>query len=522
MTTNSVSNEIALTHKLEQATIYEDRVDVVRTASVTLTAGAHALRFRLLSPLIDEDRLVARLEGPGHVDDVVVVRHVVDDGLDEIKKRREQRGRDRQRLRVELQAAQDDVDLAQHELRSAEQCLSWWSTANARRLGRGLASNAPADQDAAFAGFQTNLLHAADVANAAAAQLARVQESLKQVDLDDARPEPTRKRRVCDVIVRASSTGGDHKVVLTTVLPCAAWRPTHEARLLREAGGPRVRFLTHGAVWNRTGEAWTGVKLVLSTARPALGAELPPLSPDRLSLRQKSAEERKTIVVEQRIEAVPDSATKGGAPGVDDGGEARVFSVPACDIPDDGRPHQVELASFEAPCAVAKVAVPEKAPQVFLRASFVNAGRGPILAGPVTLVDNGAWTGTGDVLYTGAGEDMDLSFGSDDRFAVRLNKRCIVEKKTLGKDLEHWLQEVTLTSTATTAEQVLLLLRLPVSELAQVKVLQSPQHGTEGELKLDAHGLARVTTTIEPGRDRRVAAAFLYETTGDVRIPSPW
>ncbi|MDP2344788.1 MAG: DUF4139 domain-containing protein [Deltaproteobacteria bacterium] len=518
----NTTNEIELTHKLEQATIYEDRVDVVRTASVTLSAGAHALRFRLLSPLVDEDRLVARLEGPGHVDDVVVVRYVVDDGLDEIKNRREQRGRARQRLRTELQLAQDDADLSQHELRATEQSLSLWSVANARRLGRGLASNAPADQDAALAAFQTRLLQAADVANAAHAQLARLQESLKQIDLEDARPEPTRKRRVCDVIVRASSTGGDHKVVLTTVLPCAAWRPTHEARLLREGTSQRVRFVTHAAVWNRTGEAWTGVKLVLSTARPALGAELPPLSADRLSLRQKTAEERKTIVVEHRVEAIPDSATKGGAPGVDDGGEARVFSVPACDIPDDGRPHQVELASFEAPAATAKVAVPEKAPQVFLRASFVNAGRGPILAGPVTLVDNGAWTGTGDVLYTGAGEDLDLSFGSDDRFAVRMNKRCIIEKKTLGKDIEHWLQEVTLTSTATTSEQVLVLLRLPVSEVAQVKVLQSPQHGTEGELKLDAHGLARVTTTIEPGRERRIATAFSFDTSGDVRMPPPW
>ena len=79
-----------------------------------------------------------------------------------------------------------------------------------------------------------------------------------------------------------------------------------------------------------------------------------------------------------------------------------------------------------------------------------------------------------------------------------------------------------MTSTATTTEQVLVLLRLPVSELAQVKVLQSPQHGTEGELKLDSHGLARVTTTIEPGRERRVAAAFSYDTTGDVRMPPPW
>lgn len=518
---------IHLTHTIDQITIYEDRADVVRTANVTLPAGAHEMRFSLLSPLIDEDRIVARLEGPGHVDDVVVVRTVVDDGLDAIQARRAQRGRDRDRLRVEQQKAEDDLNLATHELRSTEQCLAWWSSANARRLGRGLhgaGAAAAAEQDAAFAGFQQKLLQGADEVSVAYAQLTRITEQLQKIELDDQRPEPTRNRRVCDVVVRASSTGGDCKVVLSTVLPCAAWRPTHEARLLRSSKHeqPRIRFFTHGAVWNRTGEAWKNARLVLSTARPALGAELPPLSEDRLQLRQKSAEERKTIVVEHRIEALPPSATQGGAPGVDDGGEARVFSVPSCDIPDDGRPHQVELASFEAPCAVANVAIPQKAPQVFLRASFANAGRGPILAGPVTLVDNGAWTGTGDVLFTGAGEDLDLSFGSDDRFSVHMNKRSIIDKKLVGKDVEHWLQEVTLTSTATTTEQVLVLLRFPVSELAQVKVLQSPQHGTEGEIKLDAHGLGRVITTIEPGRERRIAAAFSFDTSGDVRMPAPW
>ncbi len=513
-----------LDHRLEQVTIYEDRADVVRTAAITLTSGAHPLRFTALSPLIDEDRLVARLEGPGHIDDVVIVRKVVDDGLDEIQARRAQRSRERQALQAELQRAQDDVDLSLHELRATEQCLQWWASANARRLGKGEGGDdVDTGLDAGFADFQKKLVQAADVVDAAHAGLSCVQEALKQIDVEDARPEPTRKRRVCDVIVRASSTGGECRVVLSTVLPCAAWRPTHEARLLRsEAKATSVRFLTHAAVWNRTGEDWKNAKLVLSTARPALGAELPPLSEDRLHLRQKSAEERRTIVVEHRTEAVPPSATQGGAPGVDDGGEARVFSVAAADIPDDGRPHLVELASFEAPCTLAHVAIPEKAAQVFVRASFVNSGRGPILAGPVNLVDQGAWTGTGDVLYTGAGDDLDLSFGSDDRFAASINKRCIVEKKTLGKDIEHWLQEVTVTSTSTTPQQVLVLLRLPVSELAQVKVLQSPQHGTEGELKLDSHGLARVTTTIEPGRERRIAAAFAFDTSGDVRLPPPW
>ncbi len=532
---------IDLDHTISQVTVYEDRADVVRVAVVDLPAGAHALRFVALSPLIDEARLVARFEGGagvGHVDDVVVVRRVVDDGLDDILRRREARGRVRDQINSERRAATDDVDHSVHAQGIVERALALWTRAEGRRLGRG---DDGANVDDALQKFRLQLHQAAEAVATAQARLARLDERLRKIQLDDDRKEPSRQRRVCDVIVRVSSTGGSARVVLTTIVPCAAWRPTHEARLLRSHSGASaasgdaasraqgqpaaagtVRFLTHGAVWNRTGEHWRGARLVLSTARPALGAELPPLSEDRLRLRQKTAEERKTIVVEQRTERVPPSATQGGAPGVDDGGEARVFSVVGADIPDDGRPHAVALASFEAPCALDLVAVPERATQVFLRASFKNSGRGPILAGPVTLVDDGAWVGTGDVLFTGAGDDLDLSFGSDDRLATSITRRLHTEKKLVGKNIEHWIREVTLTSTAPTTLSVLVLLRLPVSELAQVKVLQSPHHGTEGEVKVDSHGLARVVAVVEPGKERRVGLAWSYETSGDVQLPPPW
>jgi hypothetical protein len=73
-----------------------------------------------------------------------------------------------------------------------------------------------------------------------------------------------------------------------------------------------------------------------------------------------------------------------------------------------------------------------------------------------------------------------------------------------------------------TKEDVQVIVRQPVSELARVVVVSSPQHGTEPGARPDAHGLVRVRATVQPGRDRVVAIAFTFETSGDVHIPPPW
>jgi uncharacterized protein (TIGR02231 family) len=507
-------------------TVYEDRAEVTRRARVQLPGGAAEVLLPGLSPLIDEARLIARFDGVGdeaQIDDVVVQRRVVVDGGDAIEARRRERAAARaalERAHAPLVAA---VALAEQQRAKVEALAKAAAVARARRAGRG-------DVDVAAAAAEHERLR--EALERADAQLleARAAVAHSEVRLAATQATPVdaghRSRPVCDVTLRVSSRGPvDVEVIVATVLPCAAWRPSHEAGLHRDgddATAGVVRFVGHGAVWNRTGEDWTDAALTLSTARPSQGARLPDLGEDRLRLRPKTAEEKKTIVVEHRTEAVPKSAVSGGAPGVDDGGEVRAFMVERATIPDDGRPHRVELFRFEAPAAVARVAVPEKSELVYVRASFKNAGRAPILAGPVALSDRGAFIGTGDLLYCGVGDDLDVAFGSDDGLRVEYSRSRVEEKKLIGKNVQHWVQEATITSTRATSTTTQLVLRLPVSELAQVKVLHSAAHSTVPEPKPDTHGLVRLPVTVEGGHDKRVAVAFTFDVSGDVRLPDPW
>jgi uncharacterized protein (TIGR02231 family) len=512
-------------------TVYEDRADVVRVADIVLPDSACAVRLSGLSPLIDEARVVARIERPdgtrhegARVDDVVVVRRVIGADHDALQRRRQAQQEARDRLVAQKRTADDELQVCAAAAEDAWEALRIAQDAVARKLGRG---GDAGSLETSLATLLQTVRDADERLVAARAQVARI--ALAEKALAAPVRAPGRTRRVSDVVVQlgTAGVGGDRaaRLVVSTVVPCAAWRPSHEARLVRQrdrrdAGD--VTFVTHGSVWNRTGEDWRDARIVLSTARPSQGAYLPPLSEDRLQLRTKSAEERRVVVVEHRNEAVPASVTRGGAPGVDDGGEVRVFAVASATIPDDGRPHLLPLSTFTAPCALARVCVPERSSLVFLRASLKNGGRAPILAGPVTLLVDGGWVGTGDVLYTGQGEELDLSFGSDDRFVVRFEKTAVTEQRLVGRDVRHFIQRATLTSTANTNEDVVVLLRTPVSELAQVTVVPSAQHSTECDERPDAHGMVRARVTVVPGAERVVAWAFAFDTAGEVQLPAPW
>lgn len=530
-----MSDAIELSARPARVTVFEDRADVVREVEVDLPAGSALLLLPGLPAVISDEHVVARLEplaqdaAPAHVNDLRVDRRVVG-GDDDVAARAAVLRAGLVALDDEVRAAEEDARRAQADRAAIDIALRRWVEQLARAAGHG-----GGDVDTWQKGVRSFEQTLADCdARRARTRAALVEARRRRARALDtpARPaRPSGERLVAELRLRVSSPrGGRHRLVVSTLVPCAAWRPTHEATLLRAAGNPggpgdRVHFVTAAAVWNRTGERWDDVELVLSTARPSAGAELPPLRPDRLTLRQKTAEERRSIVVAHRDEGVPKGATQGAAPGVDDGGEARVFRAAHVDVADDGRPHRVELSSFEAPCGVERVAFPELASQVFLRASLKNAGPTPILAGPVTLVVGGAWVGTGDVLYVGRGESFDLSFGSDDRFLVRTRRRRAEEKKLVGKDVVHFIREATLSHTGTSTERVLVHLRLPVSEVKQLQVLPSPQHSTidvSAEAKPDEHGIVRVPVELAPNVEKKIVLAFSFDTSGDVRIPDPW
>lgn len=523
-----------------RVTAYEDRAEVVREAQVELLGGRETLLLEGLTPLVSQDRVVAtlrRLEDPAetttqaetvtNIDDVRVEHRWIETRGDEV-------GLDRELENAAwLKDVEDRARQAHKNLRAAEeavarlleqrQALASMVTRYGTEIGGVLTRGLPVKAGALEEGLKAFEAAAAPLGPELAKARADADQALRRVESLEIlviRNQNREMRYISEVWLTVSGEPGPARLTVSTVIPCGLWRPSHEAHLARDG---EVDWSTHATVWQKTGEDWNDVELTLSTARPSAGAKLPSLKPDVLRLREKTKEEKKKIHVEHRHEEVPRADLAGAAPGVYDGGVARELRPAGrVTIPSDGRPHRVAVGSFTSAARVEKVAIPELSPHVFHRATLHNRGGAPLLAGPVTLISKGSWVGIGDLSYVADGEEFDLSLGSDDLFTVGLRRRRIEEERKLLKDRVHFVTEVDIAYSGVGEEEVAVLLRLPKSELGQLRVVASEAYCDPWPVPSDEHGLVRVPVRPRAGALKTVKLGFHFETSGDVVVPDPW
>ncbi|NBM18238.1 DUF4139 domain-containing protein [Streptomyces sp. GC420] len=364
-------------------------------------------------------------------------------------------------------------------------------------------------------------------------ELAEVHRALEQTET-----EPERLTAVLEVVVEADRPGPAELRVIHLV-PCALWRPAYRATLAPD--GRSVRLETDAFVWQRTGEDWDGVRLSLSTARPTIAASPPSLTEDALVLRDRSAEERRTVEVDLREEEIrtvgaESPGAAGGAvsaelPGLQDGGEVRVMAAPApVRVVSDGRPHRVALSAFTAGCRAGLACSPELSPLVAHVARFANEAGHVLLAGPVDLVRGSGFVGRGELEYAGLGEEVRLSFGSEDTYRV---VRHVEETRgTAGLTGINHRTVITRTVRLFVSRldapgggepgggepaTVVVQERIPVSEVSAVEVrLKKERCRPAPDADVDSEGVLRYGLRLAPGERREIRLE--YELTASSAV----
>lgn len=315
-----------------------------------------------------------------------------------------------------------------------------------------------------------------------------------------------------------AAEAGEVETTIVYTVPNALWRPLHRAAL----SGTRLVWTGQGAVWQRTGEDWTDVDLVLSTARSSLGTEPPLLSDDLVTAQRRSEE----VVLAAREVAIQTAGVGGGGPstmelpGVEDGGEVRTLRAGTkVSIASDGRPAFVPLFSFPAEAEVTRVVLAEQAPRALLRVVAKNEGRGPILAGPVELVRDSGVTGWTEVLFVAPGEPFELGFGPDDDVRVRRQAREIATKVDPVDRWRRKLHQVSLyvSNLGDDPRSLQIQERVPVSEIAHVKIDIVPER-TTGQITQDHNGFCRFDVVLGPHEQRRIDLGWQLATAPDVKI----
>nr|WSW49144.1 DUF4139 domain-containing protein [Streptomyces sp. NBC_01001] len=307
---------------------------------------------------------------------------------------------------------------------------------------------------------------------------------------------------------------------LSHLTPCALWRPAYRAVL----EGDSLALETDAMVWQRTGEDWSDVRLTLSTARSASATDPPRLGEDRLTLKDRSAAERRTVDVELREEEIGDlgPAPVLGLPGVDDGGEARVLSVPApVSVPGDGRAHRVPVSAFTTAASSEYACSAELSPLVTQVARFANRSGHALLAGPVDLVRSSGFSGRGTLDFTAPGAPVELAFGScDDHRVVRHAEESRATAAITQRTVVTRTVQLHLSRFSAPGEQgervVALRERIPVSEVSAVEVRLRKEACSPAPDVVDAEGIVRWDVALPPGGRRTVT--LVYELSASAKV----
>ncbi|MEV6975365.1 mucoidy inhibitor MuiA family protein [Kitasatospora sp. NPDC093806] len=499
-------------------TCLEDRAQVERAVALTLSAGVHRLRLGPLTALAVDRTLRAESDTPGvRVLDARVVRSwtpraPLPPGPDDSELRHRLHALDRGSRQEEQLIDRLGARLALLAQLSADLLREVGEGAGAGEVERTRWARELERVDAERERYGEQL-------RAARSRLRELEEehSRALVAVDEAERQPAELVAHLDLTVEAA-TAGPARLTVSHLVPCALWRPSYRATLVDGA----LRLESEAVVWQRTGEEWAGARLTFSTARSALATEPPALVEDVLTLRERSAEERRTVEVELREEAISTLRPDGMVPGVDDGGEVRVLTAPApATVPSDGRAHRVPLGSFGGPAHSEYACAPELSPLVTQVVRFRNAAGHALLAGPVELVRGSGFTGRGQLPFTAAGADAELSFGSSDGYRVvreteeRQSTGGLTQRSVTTRTVRLHLSRFS--GPEERDEQLVALReRVPVSEVSAVEVRLRKEECSPAPDAFDAEGIVRWDVPLGPGARRTVT--LVYEVSASAKV----
>ncbi|WP_371798358.1 DUF4139 domain-containing protein [Streptomyces sp. NBC_01707] len=502
-------------------TCLEDRAHIERDVVLDLEAGVQRLRLGPVSALVVDRTLHAELtaDHPATVLDARIVRSWTPRGP---QSSTDEDSALRHRVHT-LEQEQLALGQRRDRLQARLDLLGRLATDLLREIGEGAGSG-----ETERSRWTIELDRVDDERDAHGEQLRTVESRLAAlaVELGEAQramhlseEEPAELVGHVELTVQTAAAG-PVGLRLSHLTPCALWRPAYRAVL----DGDSLTLETDAMVWQRTGEDWSDVRLTLSTARSAQATDPPRLGEDRLTLKDRSAAERRTVDVELREEEIGalGPAPVLGLPGVDDGGEARVLRSPApVSVPGDGRAHRVPLSAFTTDARSEYACSPELSPLVTQVVRFDNLSGHVLLAGPVDLVRGSGFSGRGTLDFTASGAPVELAFGSCDDYRV-------IRHAEESRDSAGITQRTVVTRTVRLhlsrfsgpgehgERMVVLRERIPVSEVSAVEIRLHKDSCSPAPDVVDPEGIARWDVTLPPGSRRTVT--LVYELSASAKV----
>lgn len=431
--------------RISAVTVYADRARVTRTGEASLPAGESVLRFSGLPQALDASSVQAKGKGAGAFKILgIEIRdkyseQVINERVRELEQQLEALGD----LETQLNDSREEVNERREFLQKVRNGLTVAGSEDGKVPPQGLDKVKPL-----YEFYGTELAALSKQKQELAIQLREMEpkRQLIQDELNRLRGNGARTEK--EVLVAVSTEGMTKaEVSLSYNMYNASWQPTYDARVNTKSGA--IALASYGTIRQQTGENWENVNLSLSTARPSVGARMPELHPwwiqiqvpvpmtaampsaapvdgaFRLGIQNSLVRDNSQTPMEERSRLDKDAEFETAR--IDSSGVSAVFSIklPA-NIPSDGEPHKVPIATQNFEGALEYVTTPKLSDVVYLKARLTNTSAAPLLGGAVNLFRDDDFVGTSRVNFIASGAKFDFFLGVDD--SVKVVRKTLVDK----------------------------------------------------------------------------------------------
>ena len=472
----------------DSVVVYPNYVVVVRTATVEVS-GPGELVFEKLPGALEDNTV--RVNAPGmEIGEVQVVKGYMAEPTPEVKA-----------LERKVQALEDEHKALEDEggvLQAKEEFLKSVKLGAPEIISKELQQGKVATESwrgaLSFVGDELMKVKARQ------AKLAR-EKAEKHKQVDAARAEYNNARAAIenrkDLHFQYAANPGTYAVRFSyAVRGVASWSPYYELRAKPTDGKVEVTYFAK--LEQRTGENWDGVKVVLSTAKPAMSGDAPLPKPWYLSLvelpppvelgrsvdvvgKKKEMVQRQAVSVERVILPVTQLSELVGLQAsvaqpqvsIEETEVSLQYEIPGRVNLKSGEPaKKLLLHEATVPVEFEFYALPRVLPQTFLVGKMANSTDFIFMSGQASTYVGEEYTGSSSIPMVAPQESAAASFGVDER--VKVDRALVKSFKSKGPggrtERVQFVYRITAENHHPKPVKLSFIEQVPVSKQSEIKV----------------------------------------------------
>jgi uncharacterized protein (TIGR02231 family) len=512
--------------EITAVTVYTDRALITRQGKINLTGTERELTVSNLPTTLDPESV--RVGGKGQigvklqgvtVDRQYTIEPVVD-RIAQLTTQIEQLGADKRRLQAQIDTIKLQANFIQGLREKTQESF-------ARSLARQQIGLEDTQNFLDFIGTKTT--EYAFAGEDLRQQQQQIDKQLQSLRLQLEEVETPYSKESFEISIAIEPAGsGEFQLELSYVVDRAYWTPLYDLRVQSTSKTIQLNYLAE--IVQTTGEDWTNVNLILSTAKPGLGTLPPKLDPWYIDALAPIIMRNRNIASKSSDMAMEISASASMRVGakvaqmqepdtlltmeyeaenvvaeVSQQGSVVTFQLGGGgNIPSDGNPHKVTIFNDNFSCQFEYIAMPRLVSFAYLQAKAKNRADGAtLLPGKANIFRDDVFVGTSNLENIAPGQEFTLNLGIDEGIKIdrELSERQVDKTFLSGNRRTTYAYRLSVTNLLNGVNHISINDQIPHSRNEQIKVK-----------------LIKINPQIQPGELGRLAWELDLPANGKTEI----